>query len=105
MIFFQLTTLCLIAILIFRILSTRVALVRSHVFHLPLIRHKFSEYSLQYCLIKAIKYGEVFCFNNKLSTNTLFSILQCLKQKAIDLYSDHRSILQCYVCQNLSLWA
>ena len=78
--------------------------IRSPVFHLPLIRHKFAENSLRYCLIKQLNMEKCsVLITSKVHTHSFPGYKTYLKQKAIDLYSDHCTISQCYVCQKLSL--
>ena len=38
---------------------------------------------------------------SKVHTHSFLGYKTYVKQKAIDLYSDHCTILQCYVCQNV----
>ena len=74
--------------------------IRSPVFHLPLIRHKFAENSLRYCLIKQLNMEKCsVLITIKVHTHSFPGYKTYLKQKAIDLYSDHYTISQCYVCQ------
>ena len=78
--------------------------IRSPVFHLPLIRHKFAEHSLRYCLIKQLNMEKCsVLITSKVHTHSFPGYKTYLKQKAIDLYSDHCTISQCYVCQKLNL--
>ena len=78
--------------------------IRSPVFHLPLIRHKFAENSLRYCLIKQLNMEKCSVLTtSKVHTHSFPGYKTYLKQKAIDLYSDHCTISQCYACQKLSL--
>ena len=74
--------------------------IRSPVFHMPLIRHKFAENLLRYCLIMQLKMEKCsVLITIKVHTHSFLSYKTYLKQKAINLYSDHCTILQCYVCQ------
>ena len=78
--------------------------IRSPVFHMPLIRHKLTENSLRYCLIKQLNMEKCsVLITSKVHTHSFPGYKTYLKQKAIDLYSDHCTISQCYVCQKLSL--
>ena len=77
--------------------------IRSPVFHLPLIRHKFAENSLRYCLIKQLNMEKCsVLITSKVHTHSFPGYKTYLKQKAIDVYY-HCTISQCYVCQKLSL--
>ena len=38
--------------------------IRADVFHLPVIRHTFTEHSILFCLIFVIKQGYTFYYNN-----------------------------------------
>ena len=40
---------------------------------------------------------------SKVHTHSFLGYKTYLKQKAIDLYSEHCTILQCYVCHKLGL--
>ena len=76
--------------------------IRSPVFHLPLIRHKFAENLLQYCVIMQLNREKCsVLITSKVHTHSFQGYKTYLKQKAIDLYSEHCTILQCYVCQKL----
>ena len=71
--------------------------IRSPVFHLPLIRHKFAENSLRYCLIKQLTMEKCsVLITSKVHTHSF----PCYTYQS---YSDHCTVLQCYVCQKLSL--
>ena len=73
--------------------------IRSPGFHLPLIRHKFAENSLRYCLIKQpIMEKCSVLITSKVHTHSFPGYKTYLEQNIIDLYSDHCTILQCYVC-------
>ena len=61
--------------------------IRNPVFHLPAIKHKFAESSLQYCLIKLI--NEQNCFNemtDKMQRTSIYSFKFFLKQRVLDTY-------------------
>ena len=78
--------------------------IRSPVFHMPLIRHKFAENLLRYCLIMQLNMEKCsVLITSKVHTHSFLGYKTYLKQKAINLYSDHCTILQCYVCQKISL--
>ena len=78
--------------------------IRSPVFHLLFIRHKFAENLLRYCLIMQLNMEKrSVLITSKVHTHSFLSYKTYLKQKAIDLYNDHCIILQCYVFQKLSL--
>ena len=78
--------------------------IRSPVFHMPLIRHKFAENLLRYCFIMQLNMEKCsVLITSKVHTHSFLGYKTYLKQKAINLYSDHCTISQCYVCQKLSL--
>ena len=78
--------------------------IRRSVFHLPLIRHKFAENLLRYCFIKQLNIEKCsVLITSKVHRRSFLGYKTYLKQKAIDLYSDNCTILQCYVCEKLSL--
>ena len=56
--------------------------IRNPVFHLPAIKHKFAESSLQYCLIKLI--NEQNCFNEM--TDTSSQLCKSAEHEHIDRY-------------------
>ena len=61
--------------------------IRNPVFHLPAIKHKFAESSLQYCLIKLI--NEQNCSNemtDKVQRTSIYSFKVFLKQSVLDTY-------------------
>ena len=70
---------------------------------LPLIRHKFAENSLQYCLIKQLnreKYS--ILITAKVHPHSYQGYKIYLKHNAIDHYSVDCNIFECYVCQKLN---
>ena len=78
--------------------------IRSPVCHLQLIRHKFAETLIRYCLIMQLNMKKCSVFITSIvHTHFFLGYKTYLRQKPIDLYSDHCTILQCYVCQKLSL--
>ena len=78
--------------------------IRSPVFHLSLIRHKFAENLLRYCLIEQLNIEDCsVLITSKVHTHSFPGYKIHLKQKANDLYSDNCTTLQCYVCQKLNL--
>ena len=77
--------------------------IRSPVFHLPVIKHKFAEHSLRYCLIKQLNREKCsILITSKVHTHSFQGYKRYLKNKAIDVYSDNCDILECYVCQKLN---
>ena len=66
--------------------------IRNPVFHLPAIKHKFTESSLQYCLIK------LQCFNemtDKVQRTSMYSFKVFLKQRVLDIYKSTCKIDKC----------
>ena len=58
--------------------------IRNPVFHLPAIKHKFAESSLQYCLIKLI--NEQNCFNemtDKVQRTSIYSFKEFLNRESL----------------------
>ena len=58
--------------------------IRNPVFHLPAIKHKFAESSLQYCLIKLI--NEQNCFNemtDKVQRTSIYSFKVFLNRESL----------------------
>ena len=71
---------------------------------LHLLQTKFAENLLRYCLIMQLNMEKCsVLITSKVHTHSFLGYKTYLKQKAINLYSDHCTILQCYVCQKLSL--
>ena len=77
--------------------------IRSPVFHLPVIKHKFAEHSLRYCLIKQLNREKCsILITIKVHTHSFQGYKWYLKNKTIDVYSCNCNIFECYVCQNLN---
>ena len=77
--------------------------IRSPVFHLPVIIHKFAEHSLRYCLIKQLNREKCsILITSKVHTHSFQDYKTYLKNKAIDVYSCNCNIFEYYVCQNLN---
>ena len=77
--------------------------IRSPAFHLPLIRHKFTENSLRYCLIKQLNREKCsILITAKVHTHSYQGYKIYLKHNAIDHYSVDCNIFECYVCQKLN---
>ena len=61
--------------------------IRSPVFHLPAIKHKFAEHSLRYCLIKQLNREKCsILITSKVHTHSFQGYKTYLKNKAIDVY-------------------
>ena len=78
--------------------------VRNPVFHLPVIKHKFAESSLQYCLIKLI--NEQNCFNemtDKVQRTSIYSFKVFLKQRVLDAYKSTCKIDKCKTCAIINM--
>ena len=68
--------------------------IRSPVFHMPLIQHKFAENLLRYCLIMQLNMEKCsVLITSKVHTHSFLDYKIYLKQKAINLYSDHCTML------------
>ena len=77
--------------------------IRSTVFHLPVIKHKFAEHSLRYCLIKQLNREKCsILITSKVHTHSFQGYKTYLKNQAIDVYSCNCNIFECHVCQNLN---
>ena len=77
--------------------------IRSPAFHLPLIRHKFAENSLRYCLIKQLNREKCsILITAKVHTHSYQGYKIYIKHNAIDHYSVDCNIFECYVCQKLN---
>ena len=73
---------------------------RSPTYHLPLIRHKFAENSLRYCLIKQLNRERCsFLITAKVHTHTYQGYKIYLKHNAIDHYNVDCNNFECYVCK------
>ena len=76
--------------------------IRSPVFHLPVIKHKFAEHSLRYCLIKQLTREKCsILITSKVHTHSFQVYKTYLKIHAIDVYSIDCNNFECYVCQKL----
>ena len=78
--------------------------IRNPVFHLPAIKHKFAESSLQYCLIKLI--NEQNCFNemtDKVQRTSIYSFKVFLKQRVLDTYKSTCKIDKCKTCAIINM--
>ena len=77
--------------------------IRSPTFHLPLIRHKFAENSLRYCLIKQLNREKCsFLITAKVHTHSYQRYKIYLKHNAIDHYNVDCNIFDIYVCEKLN---
>ena len=77
--------------------------IRSPAFHLPLIRHKFAENSLRYCLIKQLNREKCsILITAKVHTHSYQGYKIYLIHNATDHYSVDCNIFECYVCQKLN---
>ena len=72
--------------------------LRKPLFRLPLIKHKFAEQSLHYCLIKQLN-RENGCIltTSKVHTHSFYGFN--IKANIMQSYNDHCVIINCYVCQ------
>ena len=62
--------------------------IRNPVFHLPAIKHKFAENSLQYCLIKLINEEHSFSMmSDKVERTSFYSFKVFIKHRVLDTYS------------------
>ena len=69
--------------------------IRSPVFHLPVIKHKFAEHSLRYCLIKQLNREKCsILITSKVHTHSFQGYKTYLKNKAIDVYSCNCNIFE-----------
>ena len=78
--------------------------IRNPVFHLPTIKHKFAESSLQYCLIKLI--NEQNCFNemtDKVQKTSIYSFKVFLEQRVLDTYKSICKIDKCKTCAIINM--
>ena len=78
--------------------------IRNPVFHLPAIKHKFAESSLQYCLIKLI--NEQNCFNemtDKVQRTSIYSFKVFLKRRVLDTYKSTCKIDKCKTCAIINM--
>ena len=65
--------------------------IRNPVFHLPAIKHKFAENSLQYCLIKLINEEHSFSMMSDMMERTSFySFKVFIKHRVLDTYKISR---------------
>ena len=78
--------------------------LRKPLFRLPLLKHKFAEQSLHYCLIKQLN-RENGCMltTSKVHTHTFYGFKIFIKANIIQSYNDHYAILNCYVVKNISI--
>ena len=60
--------------------------IRSPVLHLPLIRHKFAENSLRYCLIKQLNMEKCSVLITSKVHNTLFQVTKHILSKMLSIF-------------------
>ena len=73
--------------------------IRNPVFHLPAIKHKFAENSLQYCLIKLINEEHNFgMMSDKVERTSFHSFKVFIKHSVLDTYKSTRDIVECKAC-------
>ena len=73
--------------------------IRNPVFHLPAIKHKFAENSLQYCLIKLINEEHSFSMmSDKVERTSFYSFKVFIKHRVLDTYKSTSEIVECKAC-------
>ena len=73
----------------------------SNIFHLPVIKHKFAEHSLRYCLIKQLNREKCsILITSKVHTHSFQGYKGYLKNKAINIYSCNCNILNAMFAKN-----
>ena len=78
--------------------------IRNPVFHLPAIKHKFAESSLQYCLIKLINEQNGFNeMTDKVQRTSIYSFKVFLKQRVLDTYKSTCKIDKCKTCAIINM--
>ena len=79
--------------------------LRKPLFRLPLIKHKFAEQSLHYCLIKQLNRENGYILTtSKVHTHSFYGSENYIKANIIQSYNDHCAIINCYICQkNISI--
>ena len=76
--------------------------LRKPLFRLPLIKHKFAEQSLHYCLIKQLnRENGCILITSKVHTHSFYGFKNYIKANIIQSYNDHCAIINCYVCQKI----
>ena len=64
--------------------------IRNPSFHAPATKHKFSECSLQYCLINQLNSENCFALlTNKVSTSSFYSFKVFIKSRILNSYQHH----------------
>ena len=78
--------------------------IRNPVFHLPAIKHKFAESSLQYCLIKLINEQNYFNeMTDKVQRTSIYSFKDFLKQRVLDTFKSTCKIDKCKTCAIINM--
>ena len=73
--------------------------IRNPVFHLPAIKHKFAENSLQYCLIKLINEEHSFSMmSDKVERTSFYSFKVFVKHRVLDTCKSTCEIVECKAC-------
>ena len=72
--------------------------IRRPTFHLPYIRHSFSEQLVEYQLIKILN-DTTFLITSKVHTHSFQGFKRYIKNNVIDSYSLYCTILNCYACK------
>ena len=73
--------------------------IRKPVFHLPPIKCKFAENSLQYCLIKLINEEHSFSMmSDKVERASLYSFKVFIKHRVLDTYKSTCENVECKAC-------
>ena len=73
--------------------------IRNPVFHLPAIKHKFAENSLQYCVIKLINEEHSFSMmSDKVEKTSFYSFKVFIKHRVLDTYKSTCEIVECKGC-------
>ena len=73
--------------------------IRGPVFHLPDIRHFFSEQTIRYCLIK--RFNPEKSRMDIIHNSPLYNFKINIKNEMINTYSAVCTIDECYVCSRL----
>ena len=73
--------------------------IRNQVFHLPAIKHKVAENSLQYCLIKLINEEPSFSMiSDNVERTSFYSFKVFIKHRDLDTYKSTCEIVECKAC-------
>ena len=73
--------------------------IRNSVFHLPALKHKFAENSLQYYLMKPINDERRFSMmSDKVKRTSFYNFKVFIKHRLLDTYKSTCEIVECKAC-------